>query len=243
MITRSARHDERWPVSDVDASAPGGRRSSAARGILPSGRAVVGGFLVALAALGSYTAATAGQRSLPTYVVASTTLRVGQRLTAGDLRAEPMRLPAVLADRLAFRSAEVLVGAVVVAPVTAGELMQASDVVRAAGAPGEREISFPVDPARALNGALSPGDRVDVVATFGTSVSATTKVVLRGALVVSLATASSAIAGSGSEVVTLDLASSRAIVALAQAVDSGQIFLVRSTGAAAGSVGRAGGAA
>ncbi len=53
---------------------------------LPSGRAVVGGFLVALAAIGvfaAYTSATA--EPVTEYVVAARDLTPGEQLTSGDV--------------------------------------------------------------------------------------------------------------------------------------------------------------
>src|SRR5205085_11204950 len=70
----------------VSAGAGAGRRVVARRPALPGGRAVVGGFLVALAAVGGFagwTRATADTRVR--YLAASRDLPVGRRIGPGDL--------------------------------------------------------------------------------------------------------------------------------------------------------------
>ncbi|MGH9102227.1 MAG: RcpC/CpaB family pilus assembly protein [Acidimicrobiales bacterium] len=218
--------------SDVQAergAAPAVERTLRRRHGLPSGRAVLGGFLVAVAAVGTYAASTAsGER--PSFVVAARSLHVGQRLGTGDLTTEAMALPGSLSSRLAFRSMSGLEGSVVVAPIRAGELIQAGDVVRATGAPGTRDISFPIEATRALDGNLSPGDRVDVLVTYGTGAAALTKAVVEGSEVVGVSSAGSSIGSSETLVVTLALPTASQALALANSVDAGQVVLVRSTG-------------
>ncbi len=201
---------------------------------LPGGRAVVGAFLVTLAAVGifaAYTRATDEPQTL--YIVARHNLNLGDRLAAGDLALAPMHLPTPLSARRAFTraSAPSLVGAVVVAPVASGELIQASSVVEAVGTAVDREISFAIDPARAVAGRLVPGEVVDLLATYGTGTDATTVVVVRAARLVSRSDSSGSLGARASEVVILALPSSADALAVAHAVDSGQITLVRATGA------------
>lgn len=213
----------------VSGRRPGGRTLERRR-TLPSGRAVVGGFLIALAAVGGYGAVILNRAPLPRFVVAATTLRVGQRITPSDLTTEPMRLPANLADNLAFTRPATLVGAVVVAPVQAGELLQVSDVVASPGPGRDRELSFPIAPARALDGDLRPGDRVDVLATFGQAGSAVTTAVVEDADVVAVSASSGGLAGSSDLVITVRLRTPAEVVALVNAVNTGEIVLVRASG-------------
>jgi len=224
------------------AEATGSRRGQGAaaprlvrrRRPLPGGRAVFGGFLVAVAAVGifaAYTSATTDAR-IP-YVVASHDLALGERLTAADLSDAPMQLPPSLAHGRAYTRADVgrLVGAVVVAPVGRGELVQASSVVESSGFPPDHQISFPIDPARAVGGRLRSGEAVDVLATYGTGADAYTVVVVGGARVVTTADGGGALSGRAGEVVTLSLTTSSDALAVAHAVDAGQVMLVRATGA------------
>jgi Flp pilus assembly protein CpaB len=207
-----------------------GVRALRRRRALPGGRAVAGGFLVALAAVGTfagYTEATSGPDLR--YLVAGRDLPLGHRVSAGDLESVAMELPGELASR-SYRSASQLVGAVVVGPVGRGELVQTSDVLAGGEAPAERQISFPVESARAVNGQLQRGERVDVLATYGTGGDAYTVVVVTGARVADRTTSRESLSDRGDEVVTLALPASADALAVAHAVNAGEVTLVRTAG-------------
>lgn len=198
---------------------------------LPGGRAVVGGLLVAAAAVGvfaAYADATAGPRDR--YVVAARDLAPGARLTGADLALRPIDLPAPLSGR-AFRDEGSLVGAMVVGPVAAGELVQAGAVVRPEGGAGTREVSFAVPRARALGGRLAGGERVDVVATYGTGAEAVTVSVVRGALVVGVDAGRGPLGEQGDVVLTLAVDRAVDAMAVAHAARAGEVAVVRATGA------------
>jgi Flp pilus assembly protein CpaB len=228
-----ARHEAEEPIRRAPADAPRGRaRQLARRRYLPGGRAVVGAFLVALAAVATFAAylrATTDQSVR--YVVALQALRVGQRLEPADLGTEPMRLPGSVANGLAFRDPAALIGAVVVGPVRAGELIQAGDVSFGSLGSGNRQLSFSVPLSHAVDGTLKPGDRVDILATYGTGTDSSTRLVAASAEVVS-ATEPSSVTSNGEPavVVTLSVPSAAEAVALAQAANAGEVTLVRSTG-------------
>src|SRR5688500_15969628 len=75
-------------------------RSVRRRRGLPGSRAVVGGLLVATAAVGLFAAAsTSGQGPRQTYVVARHELNAGTRLAATDLELVPMELAPSLRAR------------------------------------------------------------------------------------------------------------------------------------------------
>jgi Flp pilus assembly protein CpaB len=212
-----------------------GARPLARRHHLPGGRAMVGGFLVALAAVATFAAylgATTGHAVR--YVVARQSLRVGQRLEASDLATEPMSLPGSVGNGLAFRDPASLIGAVVVGPVRAGELVEAGDVSFGQHGLAERQLSFSVSLSHALDGALQTGDRVDVLATYGTGTDSSTQMVASGVEVVAVTEPSSLTAADGEPalVVTLSVPSAAEAVALAQAANAGQVTLVLSTGVA-----------
>src|SRR5688500_9557620 len=158
------------PTERAEVRNPGGAgsRPLRRRASLPTGRAVVGGFLVALAALGvfvAYSRAAAGPST--SYVVARHDIPVGSRLTADDLTTLPMELPGVVAANAAFTREAKVVGATTVGPIRRGELVQAGDVVQKRSAADELEVSFSIAASRAIGGTLRPGDRIDVLATFG----------------------------------------------------------------------------
>jgi len=206
-----------------------GARPLRRRRPLPGGRAVVGGFLVALAAVGvfaGYTSATSDGR-VP-YLVARHDLSLGHRITRADLGTLPMDLPALLRSKV-YREPSQLVGALVIGPVTRGELVQASNVLAGAGSPVDRQISFPIDSARAVNGQLRPGEWVDVLATYGTGADGYTTAVVRGARIADRSEARGALSDRGDEVITLAVPRDADTLAVAHAVSAGTVILVRAT--------------
>lgn len=212
---------------------PDGARPLARRRHLPGGRAVVGGFLVAVAGVGTFAAYLGATPSHTIrYVVARHALRVGQRLGPSDLGTEPMRLPESVANGLAFRDPGALMGAVVVGPVRAGELIEAGDIQVGRRGPSERQLSFSVPLSHAVDGALQPGDRVDVLATYGTGTDSSTQMVASGVQLVAVAGSSSATAANGAPavVITLLVPSATEAVDLAQAATAAQVTLVLATG-------------
>lgn len=195
---------------------------------LPGGRAVVGGFLVAIAAVGvlaAYSHATSKPESR--YVVARHPLAPGRHLTRSDLALAPMRVPGTIA----FRSVEPLLGATVVGPVGRGELLQPSAVIAGRGRAGDRQLSIPIDSSRAVAGDLRPGDRVDVAATFGSGEDAYTSFVVRDALVLARQQAGGTLGNRSGEVLVVALPSGSDALAVAHAISVGQLSVVRATGA------------
>src|SRR6516164_3883200 len=131
--------DGPWPSS-------GDGRAIVRRRSLPGSRAVIGGFLIAAAAVitfGAYTGATRPSRQM--YVVAALPLAPGARITAPDLRLVALDLPDPAVRRQVFGSVDELVGASVLAPIAPGSLVEADEVVGRGGAPGTREISVSID--------------------------------------------------------------------------------------------------
>lgn len=219
---------------------PTSGRAVRRRSTLPTGRAVVGGFLVALAALGifaAYTSATAGPTT--TYVVARRDIPVGTRLGADDLTSLPMELPDVVAREAAFSDEGPLIGTTTVGPVRRGELVQAGDVVKKRSGPGELEVSFELESSRALAGTLRPGERVDVLATFGAGGDTYTVTVVRQARVLETGTDRGGLASGDTDVISLAVPTSDEAMALTHAINAGKVTLVRSTGtASSGEVGK-----
>jgi len=153
------------------------------RRALPSGRAVVGGLLVAAAVVGVVAASSAGGEPGEAYVVVTSDVDAGQVVRAGDLDLVRLDLPD--AQRaVSFTDPAVLDGATALAPLAAGQLVQSSDVAKPPGGPGLATVSLPVEPARALEGGLRRGDRVDVIATTTEGGAPATRTVTAGALVV-----------------------------------------------------------
>ena len=160
------------------------RREVRRRRALPSGRAVVGGFLVAAAVVGVVAVSSSGAGTpADAYAVVTVDVDAGDVLTPGDLELVPVDLPD--AQRaVSYTDLAVLDGATALAPLTAGQLVQSSDVAKPPGGPGLATVSLPVEPARALEGDLQRGDRVDVIATSTEGGAPSTRTVSSGALVV-----------------------------------------------------------
>lgn len=188
---------------------------------------MVGGFLVALAAVGvfaGYTGATKDARR--PYLVARQDLALGHRIARSDLGTLPMDLPALLASKV-YRRPSQLVGAVVIGPVSKGELVQASSVVSGNDQSADQQISFPIDSARAVNGSLRTGEFVDVIVTYGTGADAFTTAVVRGARVAERSLSRGSLTDHGNEVVTLAVPLPADTLAVAHAVSAGSLTLVR----------------
>jgi Flp pilus assembly protein CpaB len=224
----------RTPPSDpttFTASRPLRRR----RG-LPSGRAVVGGFLVALAAVGvfaAYTSATAGPTT--SYVVAARDLAPGDRITAASLRLVPLDLP----DEQRARSYDViepLLDATVIEPLLTGELLQEGSLIATGAAPGTRAVSFAIDAAHAVNGTLRAGERVDILATFGAGGEACTYLVAPDVPLVRVSEAASSLTATGGLTITVEAETADAALAISHAANAGTITLVRTTHATAADV-------
>lgn len=221
-----------WPVEGLEG---GALRIVRRRRSALNPRALLGGLLVAVAGVGLFAAySQAGADHRVAYVVAGHDLVPGERISAADLATRRMVLPTDLAGSFAFRDAARLNGAVMVAPLRAGELVQASDVVAAADAPALQEVSFPIDPSRAVGGTLQAGETVAVVATYGTGAQAVTEVVVPLAEVVSVTDAGGAFGSRSSETVTLGLDSASDVLAVTNAADAGQVELVRTQSPASG---------
>ena len=198
---------------------------------LPGSRAVVGGLLVAAALVGLYVVASGRGSTADGYVVARRALPAGSELKASDLREARLDLPGAQRAR-AFTTPDALLGAVTVAPLASGELVQASAVVGAGTSRSSHEVSFSVERA-SLGPTLAAGDLVDVISTYGTGGDAYTTTVLRGARVLALDRGRSGLS-EGPSTMTVGVDSETDALALAHAGALGKISVVRAGTAASG---------
>ena len=193
---------------------------------LPGGRAVVGGVLMAVAAVGVYLAYDrASTGASQTVVVAARDLPAGHVLDADDVRPVDADLPDSAADGT-FPSADALVGRVVLGPISEGEILQAGSITDDPAVPDLHEVALNLPRGQLAVGRLKEGERVDV---FATSDDRTTSVV-RGAVVVQLE-ADDAGSLTSTREVTLVVAvpSGDAVAALVHALRTGEVTVVRST--------------
>ena len=215
------------PRVEADEAPPAIRR----RRPLPNGRAVVGGLLIAAAAVGvfsAYTSATARPRT--TYAVAARDLAPGTRVTAADFELVPLSLPPEQRSH-AFDSTQALHDATVVDQLLEGELVQAGSLVATGTAADTRSVSLAVAPARALGGALKAGERVDILATFGAGEQACTSVVVADVPIVSADSGNDALVAQPETVtVTVAVRTAQDAVAVAHAANAATVTLARATG-------------
>lgn len=197
---------------------------------LPGTRAVVGGFLIAVAVVGTFaTISSAGDDHRVPLVVARDDLAVGDRIAEGDLAVARLDVPPFVRAR-GFRSPDLIVGATVLGPIARGELVQASSVARHANAPPGLHVSFPVEAARAVDGTLREGEAVDVLVTYGQGETASTEVVARTARVVRTRTPGGVLRDDRTLVVTLAVATAEDATAVAHAANAGEVTIVRTGG-------------
>lgn len=191
---------------------------------------MVGGLLVALAALAAFVAARGGQ-SGPTqyYVVVTHDVVAGTKLDVSDLRALAMDLPDAIAER-AFTDVAAVAGRLTVSPLARGELVQASAVVSGDAADPRLQLSVPVERSRALDGLVGAGERVDVLATYGAGADGETLLVVRGAQVLRVDQGQhGALAASSDMVVLLAVGTVDDALAVTHAAQAGKVTLVRTT--------------
>jgi Flp pilus assembly protein CpaB len=203
------------------------RRQVTPRPVLPSGRAVVGGLLLAVAVVGTFTAwqrAAGGPDT--SYAVARRPLQPGEQVTADHVRLVPAELDSGSADR-AFRTSDAVVGRVALGPIGEGELIQRSLLCDAASTTPLTEVSFALPRDRAVDGRLRSGDRVDVFVTYDDH----TGEVVQGAQVIGIggSEAAASLAGDLDLTVTLGLEDGARRAELVHAVRAGDVTLVRST--------------
>jgi Flp pilus assembly protein CpaB len=203
------------------------------RPALPASRAWVGGLLVVAAAVGVFAAYQgAGSAPATSYVVVGAEVAPGTRLTERLLSMVAIELPDTQAER-AYTSIDQLEGAITLAPLEAGDLIMGSAVLlasRATGSEAVHEFSFSVDRDHAMNGALVAGDRVDVLATYGTGEAGHTSVAARGATVLAADDGSSGGIGSpGTVVMSIALTSAADVVRVAHAAETSAVTIVRAT--------------
>lgn len=196
----------------------------------PNSRTIVGGLLVSTAALAAFLSVSgAGGSPQQSVVISRRALAAGERLDISTLATTSVDTRTAESLR-AFLSVDALAGAVALAPIGEGELVQRSAVLTGGPTEPTRQFSFPVDRERALNGDLRSGERVDVLATYGSGSDATTTVLARDANVIRVTDAKSGSLGSsGKLIVTLALTSPDQLLDAVHAAQVASITVVRST--------------
>jgi Flp pilus assembly protein CpaB len=211
---------------DEETASAAPRRRITPRPVLPSGRAMVGGLLLAVAVVGTFSTWRSATGAPSTaFVVARRALQPGDRLTADDVRLVPAELTSGAADH-AFATADAVAGRVVLGPIGESELIQRSQVGEVGSAEPRVELSFALPRDRAVDGRLHNGDRVDVFATYDDH----TAEVVQGARVIGVGSdQGSSLAADVQVTVTLALDDTTRRAELVHAARAGEVTLVRST--------------
>ena len=195
---------------------------------LPGGRAVLGGFLVAVAVVGTVAAQNAASGPPSTrYVVAADTLPAGRTIGPSDLTTRAVHLPEPMAQR-AYQDPRALLGRVLAATLAEGELIQGSALAQRGPAAGEREVSFSSDPSRSLGQRVAPGDLVDLYSTSGQGEVSRTSLVASSVRVIDRQSRQ----GAAGFIYTVALADPDEVESLVAAAAAGSLTVVRATAAA-----------
>lgn len=193
MTTTEALANERSNGVDTAVpDAPGRRLGPSKR--LPTGRAVVGGLLVALAALGVLWALTRGDQE-PTveYLVLSHDVQAGDILGMDDFDVTELLLPEEVDAFTLFRNStrETDPRWIAQTPIRQGTLALVDDYRQIEGgdppAPDGWTVTVHIDQARAMNGQASANLTVDVIGTFEETARTRTEVVARSARIAQVA--------------------------------------------------------
>jgi pilus assembly protein CpaB len=167
------------------------------------------------------------------YVVAAHDVTAGTTLAPGDLATIAMDLPDDVASR-AFTDASRVSGRVTTVAIARGELVQGSAVVTGDAADPRFQLSLPVERSRALDGLVAPGEKIDVLVTYGSGSDAATFVVVRGAEVLRVDSGrGGAISGSSDVILLIAVASPDDALAVTHASQDGKVTIVRATAARA----------
>ena len=193
---------------------------------LPGGRAVVGGLLMAVAAVGVFVAYTrASERPTTAVAVASTRLLAGATITAGDVDLVEADLPAEVA-RHTFGAAEDVIGRIALGPIADGEIVQAGMVTDDVNGGARHEVAVTLPRAQVAVGRLKQGERVDLFVTYNDA----TELVVRSAEVVQIGSSGDGSITSDREVeLGVAVPSGDAVTALVDALRTGDVTVVRST--------------
>jgi pilus assembly protein CpaB len=161
-------------------------------------------------------------------MVASHEIRAGERVSADDFRTEAVTMSApLLATVVRAREVDGVVGRIAGATMAEGEIISKRMLRPRAARAGQRAMSIPIDPARAVGGRLAAGDRVDVLFAGERAVS----IIVADAEVLAVDARGRGGIGESASPFTVTIAvTARQSQLVAAAVADGNISLARTTG-------------
>jgi Flp pilus assembly protein CpaB len=163
--------------------------------------------------------------------VATKDLSAGAQLQAGDMRQIEVTLDSPQLNRLVmWADRNQYVGYTVAGPIAEGDMITKAQVRRAATANGLDAMSIPIPRTRAVGGELAIGDRIDVI----NNSPATSEYAARDIEVIAVKEGGGGGALASAEGFHLIVAvAPDQAVAIAKALDTGKIDVVRTTGGSA----------
>lgn len=211
-----------------------GRRRVERRVGLPNRRALLGGLLMAVAALGAYWLATSGTADRGAdVIVADRNLRAGDIVTAEDVRLVSVDIDGEVGGL--FGSVAAVEGRIVTSPVDAGEFLLASATSENVDDRADTfELSVGLAPEH-VPGNLAPGEAVDVFSTWNSGV---TEMVAVDVVVVDVSRSDSGLIDAGNLRLRLQVADVAQTEAIVHAHNAGELTLVRSPAGSQADVGR-----
>ncbi len=161
-------------------------------------------------------------------VAVAAPVAAGEIVTAADFKVAQVDVaPDILAALHRWDEVDNISGRVTTRALIPGELVGPSSFVDPAATQGRRSMSVPIEPAHAVGGLLAPGDRIDLILVTEAGPS----YVLTGAEVLAVADSDRSGLGSvGGFHVVIAVEADEAL-AVAAAINQGDLELVRSTGA------------
>ena len=141
-----------------------------------------------------------------------------------------IELPPTIRAR-AFDDPRALAGATLLAPVGPGELIQVSAVIGGGATAGSRELTFTVERGR-IGPTIRDGERIDLLATYGTGDDAYTLVAGRDLPVITVDRTRVGVGETSPVFVSVAVADPAQELALSHAAQVGKLTVVRTTGAA-----------
>lgn len=188
-------------------------------------RTVLGLALFAVALVGGQQVLSAGAHTFPVWVAARD-LGPGHELIASDLRVAEVRIPPEVLGRYVGETTS-LEGSFTTRAFGEGELIASRWISDTQSFPGAA-MTIPVTPEHAVGGRLSPGDVVDVYATFNAAdLRARTELVVRGAEVLDIVDAGGLVVAEDSMIGVTVAVDPDAAGTLANAIRTAEVDLVR----------------
>jgi hypothetical protein len=155
------------------------------------------------------------------------TLRTGMRIEKGDLQTVRVRLFDNAGSYVDATRGASPVGRVLARDVSRDELLPIAAILPASAEPARRLVTVPVSKQHALAGDLARGDLVDIVATFGTKASSSTRALLKAVPVEDVVRGSSGFGATGSDLSLIVSVEPADAVELVSAVESGTIDVLK----------------